>query len=222
MEISIDVGQEMNKKEALRFFLKSLDLGDNKQFTGNMDLISSLIYKKKKEIIFLESQKGKYLYFLLSGSIKLYKTNDDGREAVMHFVEPGEFFAEIILFLESRYPVSAAAIKNSEILEIDAEKIFDIVKKEPDFAIKLIGIFAQRLNHLTNIIKNLSIMDTKSKFLNYLETIKNEDNTAVLNIPKREIALLLGIKPETFSRVIKQLSYEGIISVKGKNIKLLK
>ncbi len=212
----------MNKKEALRFFLKSLDISDNKRFTENMDLISSLIYKKKKEIIFLESQKGKYLYFLLSGSIKLYKTNDDGREAVMHFVEPGEFFAEIILFLESRYPVSAAAIKNSEILEIDAEKIFDIVKKEPDFAIKLIGIFAQRLNHLTNIIKNLSIMDTKSKFLNYLETIKNEDNTAVLNIPKREIALLLGIKPETFSRVIKQLSYEGIISVKGKNIKLLK
>ena len=222
MEISIDVGQEMNKKEALRFFLKSLDLGDNKQFTGNMDLISSLIYKKKKEIIFLESQKGKYLYFLLSGSIKLYKTNEEGKDAVIHFVEPGEFFAEIILFLENRYPVSAAAIKNSDILEIDAEKIFDIIKIEPEFAIKLIGIFAQRLNYMTKIIKNLSIMDAKSKFLNYLETIKNEDNKAVLNIPKREIALLLGIKPETFSRVIKQLSYEGIITVEGKDIKLLK
>ncbi len=211
----------MNKKQAIDFFLSSLKIRNDKEFYDKIDSISSLVYKKKKEIIFLEAQKGKDLYFLLSGNIKLYKTNEEGKEAVIHFVEPGEFFAEIILFLENRYPVSALAIKNSYLLSIDSSKLFKLVEQSPDFAMKLIGVFAQRLNYMANIIKNLSIMDTKEKFLNYLDTIKNSDNTATLNIPKQEIALLLGIKPETFSRVLKQLSDEGAIEIHGRNIKIL-
>ncbi len=211
----------MNKKQAIDFFLSSLKIRNDKEFYNKIDSISSLVYKKKKEIIFLEAQKGKDLYFLLSGNIKLYKTNEEGKEAVIHFVEPGEFFAEIILFLENRYPVSALAIKNSYLLSIDSSKLFQLVEQSPDFAMKLIGVFAQRLNYMANIIKNLSTMDTKEKFLNYLDTIKNSDNTATLNIPKQEIALLLGIKPETFSRVLRQLSDEGAIEIHGRNIKIL-
>ncbi len=211
----------MNKKQAIDFFLSSLKIRNDKEFYNKIDSISSLVYKKKKEIIFLEAQKGKDLYFLLSGNIKLYKTNEEGKEAVIHFVEPGEFFAEIILFLENRYPVSALAIKNSYLLSIDSSKLFKLVEQSPDFAMKLIGVFAQRLNYMANIIKNLSTMDTKEKFLNYLDTIKNSDNTATLNIPKQEIALLLGIKPETFSRVLRQLSDEGAIEIHGRNIKIL-
>ncbi len=211
----------MNKKQAVDFFLSSLKIRNDREFYDKIDSISSLVYKKKKEIIFLEAQKGSNLYFLITGNIKLYKTNEEGKEAVIHFVEPGEFFAEIILFLENRYPVSALAIKNSYLLSIDSSKLFKLVEQSPDFAMKLIGVFAQRLNYMANIIKNLSIMDTKEKFLNYLDTIKNRDNTATLNIPKQEIALLLGIKPETFSRVLRQLSDEGAIEIHGKNIKIL-
>ncbi len=211
----------MNKKQAVDFFLSSLKIRNDREFYDKIDSISSLVNKKKKEIIFLEAQKGKNLYFLITGNIKLYKTNEEGKEAVIHFVEPGEFFAEIILFLENRYPVSALAIKNSYLLSIDSSKLFKLVEQSPDFAMKLIGVFAQRLNYMANIIKNLSIMDTKEKFLNYLDTIKNRDNTATLNIPKQEIALLLGIKPETFSRVLRQLSDEGAIEIHGKNIKIL-
>jgi len=211
----------MNKKKAVDFFLSSLKIRNDTEFADKIDSISSLVYKKKKEIVFLEAQRGKNLYFLLSGNIKLYKTNEEGKEAVIHFVEPGEFFAEIILFLENRYPVSAIAIKNSYLLSIDSVKLFKLVEQSPDFAMKLIGVFAQRLNYMANIIKNLSIMDTKEKFLNYLDTIKNKDNTATLNIPKQEIALLLGIKPETFSRVLRQLSDEGAIEIDGRNIKIL-
>ncbi len=212
----------MDKKKALDFFLNSLNISEDNDFADKIDSISSLIHKQKKELIFLEFQKGKELYFLISGSVKLYKTNEEGKEAVIHFVEPGEFFAEIILFLENRYPVSAMTIKESYLLAIDSIKLFSHVRQNPDFAMKLIGVFAQRLNYMANIIKNLSIMDTKEKFLNYLDTIKKSDNTATLNIPKQEIALLLGIKPETFSRVLKQLSDEGAIEIHGKDIKILK
>ena len=212
----------MNKNEALNFFSKSLGISEeNSEFLNYMDMISSLVNKKKKEIIFLESQEGSNMYFLLSGSVKLYKTNDEGKEAVINFVEPGEFFAEIVLFLKNRYPVSAIAIKNSQMLSIDSKKMFEIIKKNPDFAMKTIGIFSHRLNYMANAIKNLSIMNTKNKFLNYLNSIKNDDNTVTLNIPKQEIALLLGVAPETFSRILKQLVDEHILESDGKRIKIL-
>ncbi len=212
----------MDKNKALNFFSKSLGISEeNSDFLDYVDMISSLVNKKKKEIIFLESQEGTNMYFLVSGSIKLYKTNDEGKEAVIHFVEPGEFFAEIVLFLKNRYPVSAVAIQNSQMLSIDSKKMFEIIKKNPDFAMKTIGIFSHRLNYMANSIKNLSIMDTKNKFLNYLNSIKNDDNIVTLNIPKQELALLLGIAPETFSRVLKQLSEQGMIEINGKTIKLL-
>ena len=212
----------MNKKEALQFFSKSLGIAEeNSEFLEYIDIISSLDTKKKKEIIFLESQIGTNMYFLLYGSVKLYKTNEEGKEAVIHFVEPGEFFAEIVLFLKNRYPVSAMAIQNSQLLSIDSQKMFDMIKKNPDFAMKTIGIFANRLNYMANTIKSLSIMDTKNKFLDYLNSIKKNDNTIELKIPKQEIALLLGITPETFSRVLKQLSDEHILESDGKRIKIL-
>jgi CRP-like cAMP-binding protein len=212
----------MDKKNALQFFSKTLDIEGTRDFIKKIDSISSLIEKKKKEIIFLENDIGTNLYFLLSGSIKLYKTNDEGKEAVIHFVEPGEFFAEIVLFLKNRYPVSAICIKSSTLLAIDAKKMYELIDKNPDFAMKLIGTFAHRMSYMSDIIKNLSIMDTKEKFLNYLDTIKRPDGTIELTIPKQEIALLLGITPETFSRVLKQLSNQGIIETDGKIIKLIR
>ncbi len=212
----------MEKKEAIRFLLKSLKINYDLDFFNYLNSISSLVRKKKREIIFLENEEGSNLYFLLSGSVKLYKTNDEGREAVIHFVEPGEFFAEIVLFLENRYPVSAITIKESQLLSIDAEKMFYIIRSDPELAMKLIGIFAHRLNYMADVIKNLSIMDTRDKFLNYLNRVKDENNIIHLNIPKQEIALLLGIAPETFSRVLKQLSEQGILEIQGKTIKLLR
>ncbi len=212
----------MDKKEAIEFLTDRMHTSATDEVAGYLDRISRLVNKRKKEIVFLENQEGSDIYFLLSGNIKLYKTNEEGKEAVIHFVEPGEFFAEILLFLHNRYPVSAVAIKDSSMLAIDAIKMFKLIKENPDFAMKLISVFAHRLNYLVNTIKNLSIMDAKKKFLNYLSNIKKEDNKIYLTIPKQDIALLLGIAPETFSRVLKQLSSEGFIRINGKEITLLK
>ncbi len=212
----------MNKKDAVEFFLKSLDIDTDQDFINRFDSISSIVKKTKKEIIFLENETGSNLYFLISGSVKLFRTNKDGKEAIIYFVEPGEFFAEVILFMHNKYPVSSMAIKNSELLSINSQKMFNIIKNQPDFALKFIGIITRRLSYLVNIIKNLSIMDAQEKFLNYLHIIKKDDNTIMLNIPKGEISLLLGISPETFSRVLRKLTDDKILEIKGKNIKILK
>ncbi len=211
----------MNKKKAIEFFLYSFDITDAEQeFIDTLSLITTVVKKNRKEIIFLEGQTGTSFYFLISGSVKLLKTSDNGKEAVIHFAEPGEFFAEVALFMHNIYPVTAIAIKNSELLCIDSKKMLSIIQNKPSFSLKFIGMLAKRLSYLTNIIQNLSTMDAEEKFLNYLNMIKKDDNVATLNIPKGEIALLLGISPETFSRVLKKLLTEHKIEIDNKRIKI--
>jgi len=188
-----------------------------------LDSISSLVKKNKKEIFFFEDQEGENIYFLAAGHIKLYKTNDEGKEAIIHFVKPGELFAEILLYLRNRYPVTAEAVVDSVALAINSKKLYQLIKEHPDISMKLIGMMAQRIKYFLNMVENLTLSDARNRLLRYLNVLadKNKDNKVILPASKGDIAILLGIAPETFSRLLKKLTEENIIKVNGKEIELL-
>lgn len=213
----------MDKESALKMFL-NIFIGstDNELYT-TLYQISKVVSKEKKEIFFLEDEEGKNIYFLLSGVVKLSKTNDEGKEAVIHFVKSGEIFAEILLYLKNRYPVTATALEDCEALAIDSKKLFEQIKKQPGFSMKLIGVLAGRIKYFVNMIENLTLADTRKRFLSYLNNIatKQKSDTVKLPVNKGELALLLGSTPETFSRLLKKLAEEGIIEVNGKEIRII-
>ncbi|MGC9424107.1 Crp/Fnr family transcriptional regulator, partial [Vibrio sp.] len=84
---------------------------------------SRLIKTGKKQLLFNEGDEGTEIYFLANGKVKLFRATEDGKEAVIRLIETGEYFAEILLQLKHRYPVSAIALEESELLAIDAQKI---------------------------------------------------------------------------------------------------
>ena len=211
----------MNKKEALEKFLYTLDIND-KKFFEELNKISMLLIKRKGEILFLEDEKGEDLFFVLDGAIKLFKTSKDGREITINIAQKGDLFAEIVLFLKNRYPVSAMALENSVLLAINSLKMFEKIKEDPEFAMKLLGMFAKRLSYLAEKIKELSIDDARERLLSYLRKMSDKNGIVELNLPKKDISSNIGISPETFSRVLKKLVNDGVISVHGRTIKLLK
>ena len=89
----------MDKKTAINIFLESFF--GNSDARDVIDRISRVKTLSKGEILFMEGQSGKCIYFLLDGRIKLYKTNSEGKEAIVHFVVKNEMFAEIILHIGS-------------------------------------------------------------------------------------------------------------------------
>jgi CRP-like cAMP-binding protein len=213
----------MTKKKAIEAF--------SNVFFGDADeeiykLISEISHMKsvdKREILFFEGDEGHHLFFMTSGSIKLFKSNEEGKEAIIRFIEPGDLFAEIILYLKNRYPVSAMAIKPSKLLAIDAAKLFKLIKARPEVAMKLIGKLASKSQYLVKMVENLTLEDIKGRFLNYLKHLSERagSDTITLPVPKGELSMLLGISPETFSRLLKKLADDGIIYVAGKKIGIL-
>lgn len=213
----------MNKDAAVKMFLNIFTGSRDEDVYNTLYQISSVVSKEKKEIFFLEGEEGSHIYFLLSGVVKLSKTNDEGKEAVIHFVKSGEIFAEILLYLKNRYPVTATALEDCEALAIDSKKLFDEIKRQPEFSMKLIGVLAGRIKYFVNMIENLTLADTRKRFLSYLNNIAEKQNLKIVKLPvnKGELALLLGSTPETFSRLLKKLTEEGVIEVRGKEITLI-
>ena len=70
---------------------------------------------RKKDIIFSENTKGDYIYLLAEGTIQLQKTTMDGSEIVIRTIKKDEVFAEVILFEQDRYPVTATCVSNSTV-----------------------------------------------------------------------------------------------------------
>ena len=214
----------MNKDNALRFF-KNVFLGEvDEQVMSKLSDITTLHSLKKKDILFFEGEEGSNVYFLVNGSIKLYKTNDEGKSIILKFLKPGDIFAEILLYLKNTYPVTAEAIENSVVLGIDAKKLFKTFQENPEFSMKMIGALAGRIKELLSKIENLTLDDVKERFLNYIYTLSAQRKSNEITLPasKGDIALMLGIRAETFSRIIKKLQNDGVIEVEGRKVRILR
>ncbi|WP_291490894.1 Crp/Fnr family transcriptional regulator [Desulfurella sp.] len=210
-------------KKIIQQILKSFLGINDPQILNLFEQTCSIIKKYKGEILFRQGQKGSIIYYLIDGKIKLYRLDEKGNECVIRFIGNNEFFAEILL-TQDTYPVNAQMLVNSTMVGIDKDKLISILKLHPELSLNIILMFTQRINYLVDIIERLSTQNAKEKFINYLNYLKKtqKSNTVVLDIPKQELALLLGMSKETFSRIEKQLINEGIISIKNKQIDILK
>ena len=199
-------------------------MGDDKGDThADLTRLFRFQTRAKGEFLFHEDTPGQTGYFLASGMVKLFKTNPEGREVALAFVSPGELIAWLVLHLEKRYPVGAAAIAPVELLAFDIGQIQELLNLSPSFALHLLGYLAERQLFYLNSIKDLALSEPKTRFLNYLRHLSRHAGSGPLQLPvsKKQIALLIGVTPETLSRLLGKLCEDGVIAVDGKNIRLL-
>ncbi len=212
----------MDSNKILDSVFKELNIHDTKI----IELLKAscfIVKKKKSEVLFEQGSKGSIIYYLLDGKIKLYRLDEKGNECVINFIQKNEFFAEILL-VQDTYPVSAQALETSIMVAIDKNKLLPLLKSSFEFSLNIITMLVKRINYLVDTIERLSTQDAKEKFLNYIAFLSKtkKSNTVTIDIPKQELALLLGMAKETLSRVEKQLSSDGIIEVNNRQIKILK
>lgn len=213
----------MDKKLAVKAFAEGFFGSSEEGLLNLLEKVCKYRQVEKKQILFMEGQEGSTIYFLVKGSIKLFRTNDEGREAVVHFVKSGEIFAEILLQLGLKYPVTSMTLETCDLVEIDAKKLEEIITSDPKVSLRLIGVLTKRIKYFVNLIESLTINDVRARLVNWLTAQKQQGSRVItLPVPKGELALLLGTTAETFSRVLKKLSEEGYIEVQGRDIKVLK
>lgn len=173
---------------------------------------------KTGDLLFSRNDPAQMFFVLQSGAVKLYRISTDGQEKIMRLIRPGQSFAESIMFMdEPRYPVHGSGIENGTLLGIERGAFLDILRESFDTARAVMAKMAQRIQTHWDEIEALTLQNSRYRVVHYLLTLAPESRSGAVSItlPARKllIAAQLAITPETFSRVLRALSDEGLVEV---------
>jgi len=193
----------------------------------DIQLLATICSEKKAvrgELLFVEGTPASGFYLVVQGQVKIYKSNAEGKEKILHICEPGESFAEAPVFHGDPYPASACAMKMTHLLAFPREKFAGMIARHPSLSLNMLANFAMKLRRFTLQIEDLALRDAPSRIashLLYLTKVQKRTDHVTLSLPKGQLANLLGASPETLSRVFSRLDEEGVIRMQGKVISLL-
>lgn len=193
------------------------------QFNALVDA-AHLYTLNEGEILFQQGQPLNEIFFNTSGFIKLFRLTPNGDEKVVDIIAPGNSFAEAVLFMGGRQcPVHAVALKPAVVVGINAAQYKSILRSSTDLCFSMMGLMSRRMHWLLNEVDRLTLHNATFRLLIWLLEAHDgsQPNRVVLDVPKHVLASRLSIKPETFSRIIKRLTDQGLISVHDQYIDLL-
>jgi len=184
-----------------------------------------VVHLDEGQLLFASQQEAKHFYMVRDGTIRLYLSAPDGSEKVVHLISAGETFAEAITFMDGqRYPVNASALCVSEIIAFSNTTFREILRESTDTCFRLMADMSTWLKKQIKDIDALTLQNATLRFTNYLlhhiPPGQLKDVSIELAAPKHVIASRLSIQPESFSRILRNMQKNGLITVEGSTIRI--
>ncbi|MCS7337904.1 MAG: Crp/Fnr family transcriptional regulator [Verrucomicrobiae bacterium] len=181
---------------------------------------------RKGEYLFHEGAPVQGFYVVESGAINVHRVSPSGKEHVLHIFRAGESFAEAALIGQKGYPASARAERAARVLLVDKDGFLALLRRKPDFAIRLILAISQRLRVLVERLDDLTLKTVETRFAQWLLRRCPPDAPVrqvqiELDVTKQALAAELGTVGETLSRVLAKFRAEHLLEVRGKTLTVL-
>ncbi len=172
------------------------------------------------ESLFFQGDEATNFYLVESGRIKLYRVSPEGKEKVVEIMEDGATFAEALMFMdEPHYPVTATALTPSRVIAINSRDFKAMLRDSIDTCFVIMGSMCFRLRGLIREIDALSLDTGTVRTVSYLLNQAPPDSDSFeLQVAKSVIASRLSVKPETFSRILKNLHEQDIVTIEGRSV----
>jgi CRP-like cAMP-binding protein len=163
--------------------------------------------------LFVQDEPAERFFLLLDGWMKLYRLSEDGTEAIVGVIAPGETFAEAASFANAVYPVCADAVAPSRLVSLPMAAFERAIAADGTIALRMLGSLSRRLRRLVGQIEHLQVRSAPQRlgaFLVGLCPAAHGATELTLPLPKALIAQRLGMRPETFSRAFLALRPVGV------------
>ena len=202
--------------------LKNIPLFDslNSDELGVLKSISRIELYPKGNTIFYEKEKLKYIYFLIKGTVKLYKVNRFDSEIFLNRLEENSFIYTVSNLCVENDPLgvfySVEALEECQILLIEVKKFKSLFLTKSEIMKRILQESYQSILQLQYILNRDIVYDGMAKvaykICNELEDFNN--------MKKHEIAYCLHLQPETLSRILKKLARNSLIELRNGKIKV--
>lgn len=172
----------------------------------------------KNEIIFYEEDLALFYYQIIEGSVKMFCTNEDGKDFTQGVFKKGNSFGEPPLFIDEVYPCSAIALENSIIIKISKDKFLTIIEEYPEINknfMKLLAIRIFNKSITTKAVVNQKPEYRINSFLEHFKKLNAQDVVGRVQIPytRQEIADFTGLRVETVIRTLSQMKKDNKVEI---------
>jgi CRP/FNR family cyclic AMP-dependent transcriptional regulator len=180
----------------------------------------------KKAILITEGDVGNSAYLILTGRLKVYSSDDQGKELTIAFCGPGELVGEMAID-GSRRSASVIAVEPTRCEVIPHQRLRELITADPDLASRLIHLLIGRSRSATQTAKELALENVYCRVARLLNEMAEEaDEKGHREVPGRlsqqDIADRVGSSRDMVNRIFKELSQGGYIEANRQRIVLLK
>ena len=169
--------------------------------------------------------KGDSLFYLVKGSVTVLIEDDEGKEMIVAYLNPGDFFGEMGLFNgEERRSAWVRAKAECHVAEISYAKFRELSERQPEIMFELGSQLATRLRTTTRKVGDLAFLDVTGRVARTLLDLCKQPDAMThpdgmqIKITRQEIGRLVGCSREMVGRVLKTLEEQGLVHVKGKTM----
>ena len=194
---------------------------------GEIDTLRSLAAEKhypKNAVVLTEGEMGDSLYLIQSGKVKVFISDQEGREMILKILGPGDFFGEMSMIDKQPRSASITTLEPSVFLVLTHIAFEKCVEKVPRMATMVMRILAQRVREADRKIGTLAMMDVYGRVASTLLELAVNDNGALKvseRLSQQDLANMVGASREMVNRILKDLAERGFIAVESKSITII-
>ena len=174
---------------------------------------------EKHQIIWLEQDSARMVYFVASGLVKLFKTSTEGKEQILRLVHSGDCFGYTGIFNGGSNPESAQAVVPSVLYGLRKSDLEALLRDYKQLALNTIKAMATEMHHYISLIEDLSLRCVSDRLARLLLEHSSEemmDDSFILS--RADMAAMIGTVREVIGRSLKTLEKKGVISSNYRNI----
>jgi CRP/FNR family transcriptional regulator len=183
---------------------------------------------KKGELIFNESAIPMGVYCIVSGVIKLVRTNHDGKEQILRFAQPGDVIAYRALIADEPLVSSAVCLEDTVACFIPKNVFLNIIDENAAMSKELMKALSHELGVVEERVQSLaqkSVRERLAEALLFLHaTFKSntlDSDVIAITLPREDIANIVGTATETVIRLLSEFKSDKLIELDGKKIRIL-
>ena len=206
-----------------------MELDNIAEFKSSSELVDKLsgygITKKfsQGDVILNENAYIKSIPIVLNGSIRVMRTDNDGREILLYYITPGE--SCIMSFLGGIHgdtsKVKALAEEDTSILFIPIDKVSQLIKEYPQWLDYIFRLYHKRFEELLEVVNAIAFKKLDERLLDFIKKKCELTQSHTLYVTHEQLANELGTARVVVSRLLKQMEDEGLVTLGRNKISLV-
>ena len=183
---------------------------------------------RAKDIIFTPGDPDDQLYFLQEGTVRLYKIYGDYKEATIALLKDTGIFGKLSLIKDRWQDVFAEAVTDVRVAGVQKATLTEVIKRRPEFAMKLFSSFSERLRQSDEVIESLLHREVSTRLatllLNLAERFGESNGSGTVlsvRLTHQELANMIASTREAVSKVMSEFQRDGSIEVQNRKIVLV-